>query len=83
MTIVEIATSKAVDYLRDEGIYEGKENILKCANDWWMYGQIVDVETLAALAMTMDYDKSMTREEINYIRQFYFPESYAIENVLF
>lgn len=48
---------------------------------WHIHTKISDPQTLAALAISGDYQYPMTVEEINYIKEFYFPSEHIVETM--
>jgi hypothetical protein len=79
LNIIADATNLALDFYKSEGIYEDRLDVWKRAFNWFSKKNISDVETLAALAISGDYEYGMTTDEIKDIREFYFPSMENIE----
>lgn len=71
-------------YLEQKLTSEEHNNLMEVmarALTWHIKTKISDPVTLAALAISGDYEWPMTAEEINQIREFFFPSNPVIETV--
>ena len=84
---IEKALGIIYDYYHEENIYEPIGDVINRLKEWYIKIGIEDEETLAALAMSGNYEKPMTTQEILNIREFFFPstplefDNFSIEEI--
>lgn len=81
--------NRAFDHIKDFYLeqklsteeYNDLAETMARALHWHIHTKISDPKTLAALAISGDYEYPMTAEEVNHIKEFYFPSEHIVETV--
>ena len=67
------AVELANEFLEAENIHVANAQLMKRAVKWYDHTEITDPETLAAVVLYGDFEPSIRIDDIEKLRQFYFP----------
>ena len=67
------ATELANEFLEAEHIHVASSQLMERAQEWYNHTEITDAETLAAVVLYGDFEPSIRIDDIEKLRQFYFP----------
>ena len=67
------ATELVNEFLEAENIHMANSDIMERAKEWYDHTEITDAETLAAVVLYGDFDPSIRIDDIEKLKQLYFP----------
>ena len=69
------ATELVNEFLEAENIHMANSDIMERAKEWYDHTEITDAETLAAVVLYGDFDPSIRIDDIEKLKQLYFPQN--------
>ena len=73
MNLLLKATELASEFLEAENIHVANAQLMERAKEWYDHTEIIDTETLAAVVLYGDFEPGIHIDEIERLKQFYFP----------